>query len=291
MISYLRSEILKGFTASPEFHSTVTELKSEFGHAIFDAVSIILPQPWDKIERRLRFDRCVLEPAANLAVYMKTSATDYVFTMRMTRESQFAKVSLVPGELTNCIMIDIDTRQVVKPRRMAGANDGDAVLQQVLLLSPGLLRRAPGEADKCLAPSVICVKLDQPDAGDVYVSSISDIVDRSSSAHCASDRETPEAIASMENIMKDMNAQDGSVYFNNTVKAKDEEPAKAPNRQLQEPKPSVVDLGEVEEKKHVHQHHVTNFEKANAATVAHGKTDQDHEESLTGSEPGKNRDS
>ncbi|KAI4146018.1 MAG: hypothetical protein LQ341_002198 [Variospora aurantia] len=57
-------------------------------------------------------------------------------------------------------MIDVNSRRVVRKASMDTTDE----VERVLLLAPGLVRRDPGKPEKRLTPSVICVKVIDPEA-------------------------------------------------------------------------------------------------------------------------------
>ncbi|KAL8938656.1 MAG: hypothetical protein Q9216_003776 [Gyalolechia sp. 2 TL-2023] len=203
-IKYLRSEVLKGFTADPEFSQVLENVEATVGQEIFDSVSVILPEMPDDMGRKERFDRGVLKPAVRLGISMKTSATNYVFATRMTRDTQFFCNRLDPQNLSDCTLIDVNTRAVLKRQRLADLSESGTELSPVLLLAPGLLCQKPEEPERCLEPSVVCVRVGPSKSVDTIMKSGSKILDHSATNHHCSDRTTPQAIASMDMAMKEM---------------------------------------------------------------------------------------
>ncbi|KAL8721398.1 MAG: hypothetical protein Q9225_001913 [Loekoesia sp. 1 TL-2023] len=138
------------------------------GREILRTAGIILPGRWDDPARTERFHHRVLVPAMDLAVIMKTSATPYGFSERMTAKSQFAQFPLRPRGLSNCTMVDVDTRETLKANRTYNVDDRDLVVEQVLLLAPGLLRCDLGKPPKRLTPDIVCVKPGRPNSAEEH---------------------------------------------------------------------------------------------------------------------------
>ncbi|KAI4116637.1 MAG: hypothetical protein LQ345_002982 [Seirophora villosa] len=159
-IRYVKSETLKGFSQSELFQRYRAELVPMVGEAILNSVDSMLPGLQDQPDRaQLLCDR-VVEPAFDLAIAMKTSATSYGFSSSFTRETRFMKSLVHPHESKSYRMIDVNTRGVIK---MGNIDPGDAV-ERLLLLAPGLVRCNPGMPQKHLTPTIICVKVIHPEA-------------------------------------------------------------------------------------------------------------------------------
>ncbi len=116
-----------------------------------------LPKLRRCLGRMERLRHRVIEPALDFAVAIRTSATCYAFSCRMTSEVRFAQKDFGALDSNNCIMINVDTRQTVKVDKASfdGAN-----IKRVLLLSPALQRKDAGKAVKYLTPDRVCVKVD-----------------------------------------------------------------------------------------------------------------------------------
>ncbi|KAL8961016.1 MAG: hypothetical protein Q9193_002369 [Seirophora villosa] len=130
------------------------------GEAILNGVDSLLPRLEDQPDRAQLLRDRVVEPAFDLAIAMKTSATSYGFSSSFTPETRFRKSLVDPHESKNYRMIDVDTRGVIK---MSNIDPEDAV-ERLLLLAPGLVRCNPGMPPKHLTPTIICVKVIHPEA-------------------------------------------------------------------------------------------------------------------------------
>ncbi|KAL8880378.1 MAG: hypothetical protein Q9192_008034, partial [Flavoplaca navasiana] len=99
-------------------------------------------------KRQESFQLQVLEPAFDLAVAMKTSSVCYEFTECFTRETQLKTVPMKNYHYDYCTMIDIDTRKSLK--KIGKGRNGDKAIgaNQVLMLAPGLIRRADDDTKK-----------------------------------------------------------------------------------------------------------------------------------------------
>ncbi|KAL8773754.1 MAG: hypothetical protein Q9209_001522 [Squamulea sp. 1 TL-2023] len=160
-VRYLRSEVLKGFAASPLFHEHRTVWMSRSGVGILRSTEKILPElsNLDDLKRVETFQHRVLEPAFSLAVAIKSSSVCYEFTERITRETQLKTFPLRFYHWNYCTMINIDTRQIMKKKERGHAEDKAIGAEQVLLLAPGLVRRS-GEEIRNLTQETVCVKVD-----------------------------------------------------------------------------------------------------------------------------------
>ncbi|KAL9019869.1 MAG: hypothetical protein Q9180_008671, partial [Flavoplaca navasiana] len=160
---YLRSDILKGFTASPLFQKRRNEWLSEAGMDILKQAERILPKihiKWS-VDRREAFQQRILEPAFDLAMAIGTSTTHYSFSERMTQGLQFKNLPLKSYLGSSYTMIDIATRWNLKNKQKAGMCDDAVVAQQILFLRPGLLRDTGGKVPQRLTNDVVCVIVEQ----------------------------------------------------------------------------------------------------------------------------------
>ncbi|KAL8997123.1 MAG: hypothetical protein Q9188_006403 [Gyalolechia gomerana] len=263
IVKYLRSEVLKGFTAAPGFERTLQKLKPKIGQEIYNAASIILPLPPCEKERRHRFDCNVLEPAFKLAIDMMTSATEYLFAAKMTEETQFAHDLLDPERFSDRTMIDVNTREILKPERLVGSKDSITVVWQVLLLAPRLLSRTLGEAEKCLVPSAVCVEVDHV---------VPDTEDRPLAAHRCWDRKTPEVIACVETAMKAMSTLSGQRAFESKFAVEKAEAARTLEDQPRKRTQKSIELDKLFEDESEPRQHITKVDKAEVTSVPHEKT-------------------
>lgn len=134
---------------------------SKIGVSILRSAEKILPSCHEDEHRKRQesFQLQVLEPAFDLAVAMKTSSVCYEFTECFTRETQLKTFPMKNYHYDYCTMIDIDTRKSLK--KIPKGHNGDKAIgaDQVLMLAPGLIRRA-GDETKKLTPEMVCVKVD-----------------------------------------------------------------------------------------------------------------------------------
>ncbi|KAL8650205.1 MAG: hypothetical protein Q9210_003963 [Variospora velana] len=158
-IRYLRSENLKGFCQSDLFRKSCADSMSIVEEGILEHVNTILPRLHNQPDRAQLLCERVLEPAFELAIAIKTSATPYCFSSPFTLETRFMKLPLQPHESKNYTMINVNTRGMIRTASM----DTKDEVERVLLLAPGLVRRDPGKPEKRLTPSVICVKVVHPE--------------------------------------------------------------------------------------------------------------------------------
>ncbi|KAL8670829.1 MAG: hypothetical protein Q9168_004648 [Polycauliona sp. 1 TL-2023] len=160
-IRYLRSEMLKGFTASPAFQERREAWMSKAGVGILRYAEKILPT-FSGSEDQMRnksFQVRVLEPAFDLAIALKTSSVEYVFSESEFKETQLQAISLANYQWNSCSMIDIDTRAIVNKNKRRGKGGNAVGAKRVLLLAPGLARKS-GEIWQTLHQEMICVKID-----------------------------------------------------------------------------------------------------------------------------------
>ncbi|KAL8859760.1 MAG: hypothetical protein Q9178_003875 [Gyalolechia marmorata] len=155
-VQYLRSEILKGFTASRLFQARRDEWMSHTGMDILQQAEAILPELPDS-DRKEIFKSRILDVAFDLAIAMKTSATRYNFSEPMTQKLQFKNTPLRSYQLGCSTLINIATRSKLKKDK-AFTDDDAIIAQQVLLVAPGLVRDS-GESIKPyrLTQDVVCV--------------------------------------------------------------------------------------------------------------------------------------
>lgn len=126
---------------------------------ILALVNTILPRLQDQPCRAQLFLERVVEPAFELAIAIKTSATSYGFSCPFTLGTQFMKLRVHPHESSNHTMINVNSRGVVRKASM----DTEDEVERVLLLAPGLVRRDPGKPEKSLTPTIICVRVVHPE--------------------------------------------------------------------------------------------------------------------------------
>ncbi|KAL8987125.1 MAG: hypothetical protein Q9177_003644 [Variospora cf. flavescens] len=155
----LRSENLKGFCQSEDFRRGCADSMSLVEERILALVNTILPRLQDQPCRAQLFLERVVEPAFELAIAIKTSATSYGFSCPFTLGTQFMKLRVHPHESSNHTMINVNSREVVRKASM----DTKDEVERVLLLAPGLVRRDPGRPEKHLTPTIICVRVVHPE--------------------------------------------------------------------------------------------------------------------------------
>ncbi|KAI4139970.1 MAG: hypothetical protein LQ341_004007 [Variospora aurantia] len=126
---------------------------------ILALVNTILPRLQDQPCRAQFFLERVVEPAFELAIAIKTSATSYGFSCPFTLGTQFMKLQVHPHETSNQTMINVNSRGVVRKASM----DTKDEVERVLLLAPGLVRRDPDKPEKSLTPTIICVRVVHPE--------------------------------------------------------------------------------------------------------------------------------
>ncbi len=103
------------------------------------------------------FKSRILDPAFDLATAIKTSATRYNFSERMTHELQFEHHALKSYHWDSHTMVNIATRSTLKKEKVIG-NDDAIVAQKILLVAPGLVRYLTGSTiPHRLTPDVVCV--------------------------------------------------------------------------------------------------------------------------------------
>lgn len=160
-IRYMRSEFLKGFTESKEFQLKAIQLRRSLGSGILETIRTILPSlPKGSDADRLReLESQILQPAINLAISLKTSATVYCFDVPDFMQTPFAKMPLKICDLDEFKMVNVDTRETLKVSSLDG---GTVTAEQVLFMSPGLLRKDHGKEKRQLALRTVCVKLVKP---------------------------------------------------------------------------------------------------------------------------------
>lgn len=155
-IRYLVSELLKGFASSATFFERRHNLASKMEIELLADVEKTLPKLRDRLGRVERLRHRVIVPALDLAVALRTSATHYTFSCRMTPEVQFVQEDIAGLDSSTCVMIDVDTRQTVQAGKKSflGANT-----RRVLLLSPALQRKDSDRPAKYLTPDRVCVQI------------------------------------------------------------------------------------------------------------------------------------
>ncbi|KAL8914394.1 MAG: hypothetical protein Q9172_007092 [Xanthocarpia lactea] len=151
----LRSEILKAFAASQSFKARRARWMSETGMDILKRAESILPELPEV--NAATFKSRILDVAFDLAIAIKTSATRYNFSERMTHELQFEGLALKSYHWDSHTMVNIATRSTLKKEKVIG--NGDAfIAQQILLVAPGLVRYLTGSTiPHRLTPDVVCV--------------------------------------------------------------------------------------------------------------------------------------
>ncbi|KAL8837779.1 MAG: hypothetical protein Q9170_002397 [Blastenia crenularia] len=275
IIRYLRSEILKGFNKSEEWTKQVSQRKPMLEKEVLEVVGTILPGIPSDRDRKERFRKKVLYPAIDFAANLKTSATVYEFDDPIMHKARFTKSVRRANELSRYIMINVDNRKVLH----AADFEGDIVVEQVLFLTPGLIRRDPGKPEKRLTANTICVKVSARKAVErlgVWVSHSAvpkTIGGRSTSA------EAPDALTSADTTVKPSRALSNQPQFACAVEIKEENKetssrnkrgglASAIEIKKEEDKeklgshkrggaPNVIDLDQVEEKKFQTKRHRT----------------------------------
>ncbi|KAI4168860.1 MAG: hypothetical protein LQ343_006073 [Gyalolechia ehrenbergii] len=189
--------------------------------AVLEAVNTILPGGEDDPGRKIRFEEWVLRPAVDLAVGMKTSATSYSFSDRMTHESRLKQLPLSSFAQEGYCMINIDTRETMRANKGIQLESDGVIGHQVLLLAPGLNRCDLGNLVKRLTPDVVCVKVGPvPEQARPHLES----TDKASPVHCRAESASSGELECLDTEMEDRGTQSSQRFLTDVKK---EEPAEA----------------------------------------------------------------
>ncbi|KAL9595122.1 MAG: hypothetical protein Q9219_006639 [cf. Caloplaca sp. 3 TL-2023] len=162
-IRYLRSELLKGYITTRQFDALRKEELESTTDKVLRVVETVLEGSQDNPGRKSRFNERVMQPAVELAILMNSSATKYSFSDSMSDKSRFKEVPLSARALDSCVVIDVDTRTIVRADMVAVESKDDIIGTQVILLAPGLRRCYPaGASTRKLCSKVAAVKLSNP---------------------------------------------------------------------------------------------------------------------------------
>ncbi|KAL9027272.1 MAG: hypothetical protein Q9180_007355, partial [Flavoplaca navasiana] len=160
-IEYLKSEMLKGLTASQQFWQRRCLWMTTKGVAILNYIEIILPKvpDADAHERKRTFERHILDPAFDLALAMHSSATSYGFSELVTKESQFRQRTMKNYDRDSSDMIDIMTRRRLRHQEKYAGESDSIGATRVLLLAPGLSRLSGEGSPRRLSNDLVCVEI------------------------------------------------------------------------------------------------------------------------------------
>ena len=131
-------------------------LYSALAHMLGGLDATVPEEGWKDLHKQ------VVLPAIELATAIRVSMVDYHFVARLFRKGPEKQNAIYHNEIQHYQLIDNATHKIVRPdSSLKIANDG-RIGDELLILSPALVRKKDEDHSTIISKPTILIKLDQP---------------------------------------------------------------------------------------------------------------------------------
>jgi len=153
---------LTAIAASVEYKQDRTEATNKLGISLITTLASVLPGVVESEPSQKNLYQKIIEPAVDLAVKIQTSAAEYHFNPRIAKKGPAARRSITSSDIQDFKMVDIKSGKRLKMDSQVVPNNNGRIGDQILILTPALIRCQPGSMSVRLSQQAILVELDNP---------------------------------------------------------------------------------------------------------------------------------
>lgn len=159
-----RSEALQGLLKVDVFTAMRTEQAESLARSLYSALAYMLGgsdapvshDGWEELHKQ------VVLPAVDLATTIRISMADYHFLAQLFKKAPEKANTIYHNEIQHYQLIDNATHKIVRPdSAIKIANDG-RIGNELLIVSPALMRQKDDGHKTIVSKPTIIIKLDQP---------------------------------------------------------------------------------------------------------------------------------
>lgn len=159
-----RSEALHGLLKVDDFVAARSEqgdalaksLYSALAHMLGGADVTVQAEGWKELHKQ------VVLPAIDLATAIRVSMVDYQFVTHLFDKAPEKQHTIYRNEIQHYQLIDNATHKIIRPDSAVKIAEDGRIGNELLVISPALLRNKDGDNGAVISRPTVLVKLDQP---------------------------------------------------------------------------------------------------------------------------------
>lgn len=159
-----RSEALHGLLKVDDFATARNEQGNALAKALYSALAhmlggadITVPEEgWKELHKQ------IVLPAIELATAIRVSMVDYHFAVRLFNKAAEKQHTIYHNEIPHYQLVDNATHKVVRPDSVLKIAEDGRIGEELLVVSPALMRKKDEDHRAIICRPTILLKLDQP---------------------------------------------------------------------------------------------------------------------------------
>ena len=131
-------------------------LYSALAHLLHGPDVMVPEDGWEKLHKQ------VVLPAIEIATAMRVSMTDYQLETRLFKKAPEKANAIYHNEIQHYQLVDNATHKIVRPDSTLKTADDGRIGEELLVVSPALLRKKDENHRAIICKPTILIKLDEP---------------------------------------------------------------------------------------------------------------------------------
>ena len=159
-----RSEALHGLLKVDEFAAARAEQGNALAQSLYSALAhmlggvdvTILEEGWKELHKQ------IVLPAVELVTAIRLSMVDYQFVARLFNKGPEKEHTIFRNEIQHYQLVDNATHKIIRPDSALKIAEDGRIGDELLIVSPALLRKKDKDHRAIISKPTVLVKLDQP---------------------------------------------------------------------------------------------------------------------------------
>lgn len=147
-----------------DFAAARSEQGNALAKCLYSALAHMLGGPDVTVHEEgwMELHKQVVLPAIELGTAIRVSMVDYHFVTRLFNKAPNKQGTIYQNEIQHYQLVDNATHKIIRPDSALKIGEAGRIGDEMLVVSPALLRRRDGDHRAIITRPTVLVKLDQP---------------------------------------------------------------------------------------------------------------------------------